>query len=778
MVFIEKCSRNLFIRKHVICILLKKKGEQEKMKLRRVSIAVLFAATLLMMSAFPLPSVAAKGPREEDLILFYYANVESAYAALEANEIDIVGYEITQPLYESAIANPNVVLGGVADTGFYELDLNNNYSIHSYPGMRQIMSYRAVRRAVAWVTDKDYIVDVICGGFAERIDAMVAAPSKAWANESYWNPNYPYEYDPAAAAAELDAAGFVEGSTPNPDYDPAFPGSAEYIRTYPSGHSKAGSDLDPLKAYVRDDDLRRLYAGRMVCENLQKLGIPVEVTEGDLGTLKPKVMVEKDYQLYTGGWDVGFYPLYLYTIYHSNYWQEGVNSPNYVTGRDASGNPMYPIYDSYASQVYYALTYEDAVSAAKLATGYWTEECINVPLWSSLSYWAWSKNVLGVVNMEGNGPENGYSFMNAYKTDGSPIRYGPKSAPNAMNQIYSSWYYDYQNLDRMNLYGGVDAPPYDLATNQAGFVQDWEVSLWDDGGVNKTLMKQWFRDDSYFVEPVTGNQKSQANASDYFFSCWYIYADPTAWTYSTVQDVHHINIVNDQHVEIYFDNASYWFVFQASPMILPVDTWLQSPLAEHNIETFVEDTNLTTPGAVDLSGSPVWIVSVTADGTPLTMFTDYNIVKGELYIYTDLSTDTVVQVDYWAYGDPTGFTAGGLPWETIFEGAGMYYATAFTPGTGNSITLKRNPYYWMDTPLLGEVDFVWNFQSGPKPRSGSYQINIYDVVMAAGAYGSQGTGVPSSNWLAGADVAPEGGVIDIYDIVTITGKYGQSWGAP
>jgi len=82
----------------------------------------------------------------------------------------------------------------------------------------------------------------------------------------------------------------------------------------------------------------------------------------------------------------------------------------------------------------------------------------------------------------------------------------------------------------------------------------------------------------------------------------------------------------------------------------------------------------------------------------------------------------------------------------------------------------------METPPLGEIDFVWKWESGPKPRNGSYKIDIYDIVIAAGAYGSQGTGVPDRNWFPGADVAPSGGQVDIYDIVTIAGKYGEEWG--
>ena len=53
------------------------------------------------------------------------------------------------------------------------------------------------------------------------------------------------------------------------------------------------------------------------------------------------------------------------------------------------------------------------------------------------------------------GLENSYNFMNAYKIDGSPFTYALTTAPNEQNIIFSSWYYDYQVLDRWNDGGGI-----------------------------------------------------------------------------------------------------------------------------------------------------------------------------------------------------------------------------------------------------------------------------------------------------------------------------------
>jgi hypothetical protein len=65
--------------------------------------------------------------------------------------------------------------------------------------------------------------------------------------------------------------------------------------------------------------------------------------------------------------------------------------------------------------------------------------------------------------------------------------------------------------------------------------------------------------------------------------------------------------------------------------------------------------------------------------------------------------------------DASGYTLGDNPLEQVFLGCGMYYFTGFTSEEGGgwysdargNCTYKRNPFYYLETPVLGEVDFVW-----------------------------------------------------------------------
>jgi ABC-type transport system substrate-binding protein len=725
---------------------------------------------ILLLAGVPT-GAAVHGPREDDLEIRFYATQEDAYMALTTGAIDLVLYDLTVAQANNAFVNPNLVTCKVPDSGFYEFDLNNNYSISTYPGIRSPMNYTEMRQAIAFLSDKNLYVDTYLGGMAARIDQMVAAPYYGWANESLSYPYYPYEYSPAAAKVVLDSR-FPVGTTPNPYYVAGDPLSSSFLRQYPTDHpQKANQDLDPLIFYVRSDFTPRLYSGIRIYEALQRMGVPVDPTWGPSSVTYMPVMGEFNYHFYTGGWSVGrFPPLSLYGLYHSvNAFAYG---PNYVTGAwfdDPAGPGAYqthPQLDDLLYSANYAANWSDAAKKFKCAVGYTTEICVSVPLWSVASYWGWSNQLLGVVNMQSGDPESGYTFMNAYKADGSPIRCGTINYAVSINVVYANWIYDYNIVDRIYLFGGVSLPAYNAAADQTGFVDEWNVTTWNDGAAVKTKVTMSFREDGYFAKPLSGDQGENVQARHYFFSAWLYYQLIQTFFSSEFDYLHHIDIVGPYDFEIYFDTLSYWNTYHCQGPLLPMDSWtaIGPDFINTTIDTLV---NPPTPGAIPLTHDhyegPIWINYVTWNDVPLTPFTEYNIVLGQLHVYSSLGTGTLaVSYCYVPHGALRGYFPGNLPWQTVVEGAGMYYLTSYTQGV--STTFKRNPFYYLVTPLLGEIDFV-------KKPSGNYKVDIFDLALAGGAYGSQGTGIPSSNWLPGADLAPAGGVVDLYDLVTITGVH-------
>jgi hypothetical protein len=615
-------------------------------------------------------------------------------------------------------------------------------------------------------------VDEFCEGFATRIDQPIAAPAHFWMNHSYTGANYPYPYDPAAASALLDASGWLQGATPNPYYDPLYPGSTPNLRTYPLGHETAGANVDPVVTYVRTDDPRRLQAGRHLYGNMRKIGIPVDAREGTSSYTYDPVMGLMDYHIYTGGWSLGLFPTFPYFGYHTDYYLP--YGSNYVTGYQADNStPAHPALDPLLYNIYYADTFTQALSNCQLAMGLFIELAVNIPLFSARSFWAYSTALLGAVNMDSYSFENDYFFMNVYKVDGSPIRWGVISPPNGFNVLLADWTYDAQCLDRVYHYARYDRPPYNIATDQPGWVLDWLTGTWIDNGAIKTKHYKRFRSDNYFVD-TSGNQLANVDADEYLFSCYFIYAagiDCMDWW--TVKDIKYFNKVNATFVEIYYDARSYWLYTSASPPLLPRSLFqnVSYDLTRHRVDTFIVGTNLTSPGFLHLD-RPVWITSITSSSSGvLKEWVDYHWELGDWYINTTLAPGEVITVDWLQIGHWGDIALGGNQAMDVTVGCGLYYMTGFHYGAGGNMTVKRNPYYWMEMPVLGEIDFRWE-------EGGYYEVTIFDIVKAAGAYDSQGTAVPDDNWFPGADLVPPGGVIDIFDIVTIAGKYGQTFGAP
>jgi len=772
---------------------------------------------LMLMAIFPTINVAKAQPRS-DIDIIWYESSDAAWTALKDGEIDFIQWSLTKLQKEAAETNPDLAMASYTENGMMEFDFNNNQTIMDYPTSTNPMYFAEVRRAVGCLVDKDYIIANILEYYGSRIDAPVAYPqTEGWVNASVvtydWNhngiidpdeANYPYEYNVTKAVEYLASLGFSDtdgnGYLNYPD-DPAW-GDA------------AGQDTTtmPLKICIRADHAHRTEAGRYLYGQLEgdpavagdsvlatssrwaELGLvggdfdtTDEVFVQDRSVLSPIVMGEQNYHIYTGGWSFGRFPTYLFFLYHKMFWFP--YGPNYV-------NPNGQ-HDDLLEGIYYAATLEDAQAAARDYTYWHIMDCLNIPLWSYTSYVAWRKELAGVVNMVGYGNENGWTFINAYRTDdpGAPIRMGCVSTWDKLNIMYSQWYYEYALLDRV-FEGLIAVNPYDLAFDMPWVAQDWEVGTWVDprDGYEKSVVTYWLRSDVGAAAPVTGDFVDYFDAEDYLFTVWYQYAFDDSWNWGNFMDIHHIEVVDDYQVKVYFDDVSMWFVYAPTGYLIGPSDTLISLLCEEVTATFT-GADLVQAG-VDPSyfeyqfttDQVIQVISADVNGNPITEGTDFYIRAGyDIYchnVFVNLTsfapTDTITITYYRPIADGAAgtFLGGnlGLSWEDTMYAYGPFYPISISP---TSASLNKNPYYFMDTPLLGEIDWRWYWQGTTKPRSGYFKVDILDVVKVTGAYCMDGTGAYNPLYLPGADIdGTDTGHIGILDLVSITGKYAQTFGSP
>jgi hypothetical protein len=620
---------------------------------------------------------------------------------------------------------------------------------------------------------------------------------------------------------------------------------------------------EPLVVVIRGTDPIRLALGRYVCSQLDgedsgptasvlyanpewavwgeahgepnlkggAFGTTDHTYEGLHGVSDFDNMVsyEHNYNLYTGGWTVGRFPTYDYGLYDTSFWYP--YGANYVTGTSwAIGNPDYSTtQDTYLHNLYYAPTLADSLGNCTLFNGYFVEWCESIMLWSTANYNAWSRNIQSVTNMQGTGIINDYTFMNAYKSTGGPILVGePESWTwDAINPLYSAYYFEQDYLSRI-VGGTMSVSPYNITTDQPWMAQDWKIGTWFDPRTNqtKTAVTYWFRKDCGCAAPVTGAFAGNFTAMDFAANIWYTYAYSDAWQWTNTMDINHVIINNPYEATVYFDDFSIWFADEPTyPMMMPASVLTaDTQLCAVKTTTF-SGSNLTAlpsamPGYLEYkftNASVVSVISATKDGIPITEGVDYYVRTGYDQTARDIfvpitsfaPTDNISITYYYAIpGAASGTYLGSAMVGSSGVPATMYSYSYLYPQdlSATSSLLVQNPYFFLKTRILGEIDWVWYWQGATQPRSGYYKIDMHDLAYVIAALNTSGVGPYNPKYFPGADLSPyfllgsgdgrgritwadigfftldgdfnHDGNISILDIVALTSRYGTHTGEP
>jgi ABC-type transport system substrate-binding protein len=766
----------------------------------------LVLAFALISSAFVetmnIKQVAAQ-PRR-DLEITWYSDASSCYSALKNQEVDIDGYALTHEQFEDAQADPAIQLASYDENGIFEFDINNNYSIISYPNVRSPTSVLEVRQAIAQLINKSYIVEEVLPKFwSNIIDVPISNVLSGWWNTSVTGSNYPYPYNPDSAAALLASLGFndTDGN-----------GYLNYPTDWPGIQNLHDTDTTrmPLKIYAILDSPDRLASANYLVHQLEggplaKADWPSNFTGGDFAVefmaphvVDEEVMLDRNYHIFTGAWRLSQTPSAdMYYLFHSIFWYP--YGSNYVTGA------QYPDLDEELEKTYHAEDISTAMFHCKNAQGLLVDKyCVCIWLWNYVEFNAYRKGLAGAVSQQGWGLDNQYTYLTSYRSDdpAAPTRLGvtyPSGrtpVPAQLNVLYSMWVAEWQMLDKVYPVL-MSETPYALE-DQPWVAQDWEVGTWYDprDGMNKTKVTFWLRTDVGCAEPQTGNLVDFFSADDFEFTVWYTYAFTDAWTRYSVSEVNHIKIVNDHQVEVYFDSHDLRLLYgfgKGTPLLGPQDV-LIGKLCEEASATFTgADLLEVAPGYFEYQFTLdriVKVINATVDGDPIRENEDfyvrggYDVITHNIFVnLTSLAPTDSVTINYYRAipNGADGFYLGGnlgYDWNDTMYSYGPYYPTSIDVANSNA-ALKRNPHFFLETPLLGEIDWRWYWEGTTKPRSGHYAISIFDIVKSAVAYDTRGDGGYNPRYLPAADIDPNDPChIGIYDIVTATGGYGKNFGAP
>jgi len=256
--------------------------------------------TISLLASTQLP-VTAPPPRQcKGLDMYFYATLTNAFNALIAGNIDLLCYNLDPLMLAIPMPSPNIQLAAHDGNEYFGYDLNNNYTVPVYPGVRNPLNMREFRQAIAYAINKSYIVNDIVQGFAYRVDVPIPYPQQGWWNPLVTGANYPYEYNMAAANALLDAAGFD-------DYDQDS--WRNYPLDWPGREGQIGvrdePNLDDLVIYIKADS--KIYVmdiGFYMQYQLWDLGIPSTHEFGSNAFCYPPVFSDHNFHIYTSVWTV------------------------------------------------------------------------------------------------------------------------------------------------------------------------------------------------------------------------------------------------------------------------------------------------------------------------------------------------------------------------------------------------------------------------------------------------------------------------------------------
>jgi peptide/nickel transport system substrate-binding protein len=566
---------------------IRERGKRSMNKIAALCISIFTVFALASMLAVP---AFAGGPRTPNLVIKIFYSPDPENYALETGDIDINDWPLAKEWIDKWAVNPAIQLREYAELGQMEFDLNNQMWPTGWPGFYDPNDWhynasRDMRKAIAYLTEKDRIVSEVLKGLAYKMDApFLPEPLKG-----YISPNMTiYNFDPWAAKALLDKW-FPEGSTTNPYYDPSQPWSAQKIRQENS--TGVWTDLAPLKFYIRLDDPNRKAAGEMLVARLRQSGIPVNPLIQERTVCYYNVMVLYDFHIYTGGWSLGTIPDSLYDLLHSKYDYRPTGwAPNYPGFRNHE-------YDSWAEKVKFATTEEGLYQATYKCTELAAEYVPEVPLWCAAAVKAYRTGWTGVVNNKGYGVDSYYTFFLASRSGYDTIKYGFKSEPEAIHVIASEWLWDW-NVIGLIYESMMGNNPFSLKPTEYWLANDSQVTTWNNGTDELTKLVFNIRSG---VQWQDGNPLTVADVE---FSINFTKAcgPAVAWTYSSVEYVNRTEIINGTALAVYM-NVKSMFALQwiGGLAIIPKHIW----------ETQFPDWN--TPGwnSMPVRSWAPWTISYT-----------------------------------------------------------------------------------------------------------------------------------------------------------------------
>lgn len=492
----------------------------------------------------------------DELYFRVITGAEQQVLALQSGEIDLIGQFVDPELVPPLLTDPNILINQTNRRGFGHVSFNCD---------RAPTNWTALRQAYAYALDKDAIQQQALGGFSRPVDSPIPPSMGAWSLDNHpdFVTNY-YDPDPATGNAILDAAGFIDIDDDNWREDP----NGNPIN-FPVLGSQAGSIIIETVVALSVDAFESLHI--QAYESLI-----------DFNTLLARVDI--------GDFNAGFWAFNLggtEPLFLENFQSDDIgNDWNFA-------NSTYDdLVDTMLESNDEDVVYQACWDAQKIL---WAEQPLCVA-YQNLLISAYRKDPwTGFINTEGEGVFDTWSFLKVHLKDefGSGTAYDnwkqggrfTVSLPQQMestNILNSNSAYTFMTLNLVydGLYG---RNPYSLADG-ASVAYDWTVEEVEQGVTSNAEPGDITKITYHMFDGFEWHDGVPLTAEDVAYSYQLVNESNSPVYLTAVQDVTHVEVVDDTTVEIFCSIGGLFTLHRTSLPIWPKHIWepVDTPLTWSN----------------------------------------------------------------------------------------------------------------------------------------------------------------------------------------------------
>jgi peptide/nickel transport system substrate-binding protein len=274
------------------------------------------------------------GPHIDGIIFKFFGTSDAAVLALLKGSIDLFWWGLQQGYIQDLDIDKNIRVVTSEKSALYYLGFNLR---------KKPFSDKHFRKAVAYMTDKEFIIKRILQGYALQADSIVPSSNKFW-----YNPNVDRYGEGLNREARIRKACQILREGGYTWEDPPVRPDGKVVH----GDGIRLPNGEPMEKLTiltppADYDPQRAMVGIMIQEWLKMLGIPATSKPMPLGSLIQQVKTRHDFDLFILGYgNLSLDPDYLRNFFISKNnrpkgWNtSGYNNPEFDKIANASADTM------------------------------------------------------------------------------------------------------------------------------------------------------------------------------------------------------------------------------------------------------------------------------------------------------------------------------------------------------------------------------------------------------------------------------------------------------